>query len=95
MASRSGPPSPPDAPVYSEIFYDGTNNWVTDTAAGNLFKLDGLGAIAQTVTVGSGPGTPAFDGANVWVPNFLRNFDGPGQHRQRGGDDCRRCVRWR
>ena len=28
------------------------------------------GAVLQTVTVGSGPNFPAFDGANIWVPNL-------------------------
>lgn len=28
------------------------------------------GAVLQTVTVGIGPIFPAFDGANIWVPNI-------------------------
>jgi hypothetical protein len=52
------------------ILYDGAHIWVTDfIAAGKLFKLDGTGAILQTVTVGMNPVYPVFDGANIWVPN--------------------------
>ncbi|HKA37484.1 MAG TPA: hypothetical protein VKH43_11740, partial [Thermoanaerobaculia bacterium] len=50
------------------MLYDGANIWVTDRSAGSLLKLDGNGAILQTVTVGSQPGEPAFDGTNLWVP---------------------------
>ena len=50
--------------------FDGANIWVTDGGAGTLLKLDGTGAILQTVTVGSQPSFPVFDGANIWVPNF-------------------------
>jgi sugar lactone lactonase YvrE len=49
--------------------YDGSSVWVTDSGAGTLLKLDGAGAILQTVTVGGVPQYPAFDGANIWVPN--------------------------
>jgi DNA-binding beta-propeller fold protein YncE len=55
------------------ILYDGAHLWVTDTGAGTLLKLDSLGNILQTVTVGSEPAFPAFDGANIWVPNFADN----------------------
>ena len=51
------------------ILYDGANMWVTDFAANKLFKLDSSGAIIQTVTVGSLPAFPVFDGTNIWVPN--------------------------
>jgi DNA-binding beta-propeller fold protein YncE len=51
------------------MLYDGAHIWVTDIAANTLLKLDPAGAILQTVTVGSGPGVPVFDGANIWVPN--------------------------
>src|SRR5262249_46974592 len=50
--------------------YDGGNVWVTNATAGTILKLDGSGAILQTVTVGSGPLFPVFDGTNIWVPNF-------------------------
>ena len=53
----------------SGILFDGTNIWVTDSSAGTLLKLDGDGAIVQTVPVGEGPENPAFDGSNIWVPN--------------------------
>jgi hypothetical protein len=53
--------------------YDGANMWVTDVGPGGgpgvLFKLDGNGAILQTVTVGTEPRYPIFDGNNIWVPN--------------------------
>jgi len=49
--------------------YDGSNVWVTDNSAGTLLKLDGNGAVLQTVTVGSGPLYPIFDGSLIWVPN--------------------------
>jgi hypothetical protein len=53
------------------MLYDGAHIWVTDfILAGKLFKLDGSGAIVQTVTVGQGPGFPVFDGVNIWVPNY-------------------------
>ena len=51
--------------------FDGANVWVTDTAA--LLKLDGSGAILQTVTVGSFPAYPISDGSNIWVPNANSN----------------------
>ena len=49
--------------------YDGANVWVTDSSAGTLLKLNGTGAILQTVTVGSNPWFPVFDGTSIWVPN--------------------------
>jgi hypothetical protein len=51
--------------------YDGVNVWVTDYVAGTLLKLDGAGAILQTVTVGGDPSFPIFDGTNIWVPNYV------------------------
>ncbi len=50
--------------------YDGANVWVTDNFLGTLMKLDGSGAILQTVTVGIFPQFPVFDGASIWVPNY-------------------------
>jgi hypothetical protein len=52
------------------IVYDGANMWVTDggTDPGKLFKLDSNGAIIQTITVGTVPENPVFDGTNIWVP---------------------------
>ncbi len=55
------------------ILFDGANIWVTDNTTGKLFKLDGAGAILQTVTVGAHPGFPIFDGTNIWVPNGSSN----------------------
>jgi hypothetical protein len=48
--------------------FDGSNIWVTNVDLGTLLKLDSTGAILQTVTVGSGPGFPLYDGTNLWVP---------------------------
>jgi len=53
--------------------YDGSNVWVTDRSAGSLLKLSAAGAILQTVTVGTSPGFPLFDGTSVWVPNYQSN----------------------
>jgi DNA-binding beta-propeller fold protein YncE len=53
------------------ILYDGAHIWVTDQTAGTLLKLDASGNILQTVTVGSTPQVPVFDGANIWVPNYI------------------------
>jgi outer membrane lipoprotein-sorting protein len=57
------------------IVFDGSNMWVTDrgTFPGKLFKLDSVGNIAQTITVDQSPAFPAFDGTNIWVPNFISN----------------------
>jgi hypothetical protein len=57
------------------IVYDGANMWVTDSlgnmTAGKLHKLDSNGGIIASVDVGITPRRPAFDGTNIWVPNFL------------------------
>ncbi len=50
------------------ILYDGSSVWVEDD--GVLLRLNASGAILQTVTVGPGSGFPAFDGMNIWVPNY-------------------------
>ena len=50
--------------------YDGANVWVTDELQGTLLKLSSAGAVLQTVTVGSAPQFPVFDGSNIWVPNY-------------------------
>jgi hypothetical protein len=55
------------------IVFDGSNIWVTDFGANTLLRLDGTGAIVQTVNVGNGPLFPAFDGTNIWVPNGSGN----------------------
>ena len=54
----------------SDALYDGANVWVTDFSAGTLLKLDGSGAILQTVTVGDGTSFSTFDGKSIWVPNY-------------------------
>ena len=51
--------------AYGSVF-DGKNVWITD---GSLRKLNGSGAVVQTVAVGSFPDYPLFDGSNIWVPN--------------------------
>lgn len=55
------------------VIYDGSNIWVTDTLGGKLHKLDSTGAILLSVDVGSEPFFPAFDGTNIWVPNYVSN----------------------
>ena len=58
------------------LLYDGANIWVTDDGTGSgdtLKKLDANGNILQTVTVGSQPRFPVFDGTNIWVPNVSSN----------------------
>jgi hypothetical protein len=54
------------APVGLE--FDGANMWAADATAGTLLKLDAGGAVLQTVTLGSVPRFPFFDGTNLWVP---------------------------
>jgi hypothetical protein len=55
------------------IIYDGQNMWVTDASVNKLYKLDSSGAILLSTDVGSFPHFPAFDGTNIWVPNFNSN----------------------
>ena len=50
------------------ILYDSSNIWVVEVG-GSIRRVDAAGAVLQTVTVGSLPGFPAFDGTNIWVPN--------------------------
>lgn len=55
------------------IVYDGSNMWVTDNIAGSvdkLRKLDSNGNVLLSVDVGDFPRYPAFDGTNIWVPNY-------------------------
>jgi hypothetical protein len=53
------------------IVFDGKNIWGSDAGACSLFRLDSLGAIQQTVSLGT-PNcavyAPIFDGSNVLVP---------------------------
>jgi DNA-binding beta-propeller fold protein YncE len=52
------------------ILYDGANIWVTELGRpGRLIKLDAIGAVLATATVGWSPNFPIFDGTNIWVPN--------------------------
>ena len=58
------------------IVYDGANMWVTDSdQVMQVFKLRKLdptdGHILTSVDVGKAPRHAAFDGTNIWVPNFL------------------------
>ena len=48
--------------------FDGANIWIADNVTGFLYKLDGAGAILQTVTLGAGTMFPTFDGSNIWAP---------------------------
>jgi hypothetical protein len=50
------------------ILFDGNNIWVADVGDNSLKKLDGNGAILQSIGVGDGPSHPTFDGTNIWVP---------------------------
>ena len=52
------------------VVFDGSRVWATDGTLGTLVQLDAAGAILQTVTVGSAPQAPVFDGTNIWVPNL-------------------------
>jgi hypothetical protein len=49
------------------LLFDGSNIWVADQS--RLLKVDGNGAILQTVTVGILAEHPVFDGTNIWVPD--------------------------
>ena len=55
------------------IVYDGAAIWVSDTVGGKVVKLDSLGAVLLTVTLGGNPIIPVFDGTNLWVPNYTSN----------------------
>jgi DNA-binding beta-propeller fold protein YncE len=53
------------------VIYDGANIWVTDGGDGKLKKLDSSGNIVLSISIGSLPLYPAFDGTNLWVPEFF------------------------
>ena len=55
------------------VLFDGANVWATEAAGGTLLRLDPSGAILQTVTVGTDPTIPVFDGTNIFVPNSTSN----------------------
>jgi DNA-binding beta-propeller fold protein YncE len=45
---------------------------VANGSSNNIMKLRASdGAILGTFAVGNGPGDVAFDGANIWVANYL------------------------
>lgn len=55
------------------LVFDGAHMWVTDaTSTGTVLrKLDPNGVVLQNIALGFGAGHPAFDGRNVWVPQFF------------------------
>jgi hypothetical protein len=53
----------------SGIVFDGNNVWISE-GIGSVKRIDSNAAVLQTVTVGSFPQHPGFDGGNLWVPNF-------------------------
>jgi hypothetical protein len=55
------------------ILFVGDTFWVTDNGADRIFRVGSAANILQTVTVGTGPLQPVFDGANIWVPNDFSN----------------------
>jgi hypothetical protein len=57
----------------SGMLYDGANIWVTEFFAHTLHKLNSDGSIAQSITVGTNPFYPVFDGTNIWVPDTGSN----------------------
>lgn len=60
------------API--DIFFDGENIWLTEGAPANrLRRLNPNGSVAQTIPMAAVPSYMAFDGANLWVPNFGSN----------------------
>jgi hypothetical protein len=52
-----------------DVLWDGGSLWVSDYLANALLKVNSSGTIVQTVTVGSSPTFPVYDGTNIWVPN--------------------------
>jgi hypothetical protein len=50
------------------ILFDGANLWVTNQGDDKLKKLDTMGNVIQSVSVGVHPRFPVFDGSNIWVP---------------------------
>ena len=47
--------------------FDGSNIWISNQGNGTLVKVDSSGAVLQTVTIGSNPQFPVFDGTNIWA----------------------------
>jgi streptogramin lyase len=50
--------------------FAGGSIWITDNVSSSLIKLNPDGSVAQSIPVGLHPVFPAFDGKNIWVPNF-------------------------
>jgi hypothetical protein len=50
--------------------YDGANIWLTDLDGDMLKKLNSVGSVVQSISMGGSPQFPIFDGTNIWVPNL-------------------------
>ena len=51
------------------IIHDGANIWVTNLTSGSLLMLNTTGnLVLQSIYMDGGPGSPTFDGTNIWVP---------------------------
>jgi DNA-binding beta-propeller fold protein YncE len=58
----------------SGIVFDGQSMWVTNYGSSTIMKLRITdGKVLGTFPTGSEPLVPAFDGANIWVPNSEDN----------------------
>jgi hypothetical protein len=53
----------------SGMLFDGNSFWFTDDGDDKLKKVHVSGQILQVVDVGHFPGSPTFDGTNIWVPS--------------------------
>jgi DNA-binding beta-propeller fold protein YncE len=54
----------------SQIVFDGTYIWLTNSGDGTVSKLRASdGTLVDTLKVGEGPRAIAFDGSTVWVGN--------------------------
>jgi DNA-binding beta-propeller fold protein YncE len=47
--------------------------WVVCNGDSTLMKMSPTGTVLATYATGKGPFAVAYDGANVWVPNFASN----------------------
>jgi len=52
----------------SAFVFDGTNMWLVDYGQHFLDRLDANGTVLQSVPIPQNPGSPVFDGENIWVP---------------------------
>ncbi len=58
----------------SQIAFDGTYMWVTNSAGNTVTKLRASdGVVVETIAVGKGPRAVVFDGSRIWVGNYLGN----------------------